>query len=106
MSNNLTSTKAGDHASSEQNKKLTPDATAVKGALVTLKEEIEFVASSNDIYETLVDEGKIAAWSRAKVVLEKKVGGKFSLFDGNITGEFIELVSFIFPSSPFIPNWG
>ncbi len=53
----------------------------------------KFNARSGDIYECLTDPRRIAAYVQSNVNLEPKEGGKFSLFDGHITGEFIQLHS-------------
>ncbi|KAF9979207.1 hypothetical protein BGZ73_004093 [Actinomortierella ambigua] len=53
----------------------------------TLSETIEFQAPASDIYNVLLDEAKVAVWSRSKASIEPKVGSKFSLFNGTITGE-------------------
>ncbi|KAF9157979.1 hypothetical protein DFQ26_008106 [Actinomortierella ambigua] len=53
----------------------------------TLSDTIEFQAPASDIYNVLLDETKVAVWSRSKASIEPKVGAKFSLFGGTITGE-------------------
>jgi activator of HSP90 ATPase len=35
----------------------------------------------------------VQKFSKSPAVLEAEKGGKFQMFDGNITGEYIELVS-------------
>ena len=36
---------------------------------------------------------RVSAFTRSQAILEPVAGGKFSLFDGNVTGEFVTLVS-------------
>jgi activator of HSP90 ATPase len=49
-------------------------------------------ASAQDIYDVLLNEAKVSAWTRAKATIEPKVGSKFSLFGGTVSGEIKELV--------------
>lgn len=50
-------------------------------------------ASAHDIYDVLLNQAKVVAWTRSnKSTIEPKVGSKFSLFDGSVTGEIKELV--------------
>jgi len=58
----------------------------------TIKETIEFQTSADQLYETLLDPGRVAAWTRARPDIFKTVGSHYSLFDGNITGVMLELV--------------
>ncbi|KAG7127296.1 hypothetical protein HYQ44_000214 [Verticillium longisporum] len=62
---------------------------------VTLNETTEFRTSADQLYETFTDPGRIAAFTRAppKVFEGAKKGGKFELFDGNVSGEYLELES-------------
>lgn len=58
----------------------------------TLTETVELQASAQDIYDVLLNEAKVSAWTRAKATIEPKVGSKFSLFGGTVSGEIKELV--------------
>ncbi|KAH0612295.1 uncharacterized protein H6S33_010347 [Morchella sextelata] len=56
---------------------------------VTLTDSIEFQTSAEQLYSVFVDPGRVTAWSRSTPkVFEPKVGGAFSLFGGNVEGEF------------------
>jgi len=56
---------------------------------VTLKEDIEFQTSADQLYQTFVDPQRVAAFTRAAPSeFEPKVGGKFSLFGTNVQGVF------------------
>ncbi|KAI8605743.1 activator of Hsp90 ATPase [Dissophora ornata] len=59
----------------------------------TLEESIELQASAHDVYDVLLNEAKVKAWTRSdKSTIEPKVGAKFSFFGGNVSGENKELV--------------
>lgn len=60
----------------------------------TVTDTEEFRAPASELYQTFTDPQRIAAFTRAppKVFEGAKKGGKFELFGGNITGEYLELV--------------
>ncbi|KAI5788884.1 activator of Hsp90 ATPase [Peziza echinospora] len=59
---------------------------------LTLSDTAEFQTTAEELYTTFVDVGRVTAFTRAPPrVYEPKVGGKFSLFGGNVEGEFKEL---------------
>ena len=53
----------------------------------------EFRTTAEEMYQTFTDPQRLAAFTRAppRVFDGAKVGGKFALFDGNVTGEFVTL---------------
>jgi activator of HSP90 ATPase len=54
---------------------------------------VELQASAHDIYDVLLNQAKVQIWTRSnKSTIEAKVGTKFSLFGGSVTGEIKELV--------------
>lgn len=57
----------------------------------SISETYEFQTLAKELYITFIDKARVAAWSRAAPNLEPTVGGKYSLFNGNIEGEFLEL---------------
>ena len=57
-----------------------------------IKQEVHFDAKPQEVYEAYTDAKKHAEFTGTKVVFEKKVGGKFSAWDGDLEGENIELV--------------
>ncbi|ORZ08495.1 activator of Hsp90 ATPase [Lobosporangium transversale] len=68
----------------------------------TLEESIEMQASARDVYDVLLNQAKVQAWTRSnKSTIEPKVGAKFSFFDGNVTGEIKELVQ----DKKIVQNW-
>ncbi len=60
----------------------------------TVTESEEFRTTAEELYKTFTDPHRIAAFTRAppKVFEGAKKGGKFELFGGNVSGEFLELV--------------
>jgi activator of HSP90 ATPase len=67
----------------------------------TIRQKVTFKASPHDIYESLMDEKKHAQITGAEVKLSRKVGGKFNIWDGSITGENLELV----PDKKIVQSW-
>ncbi|OAL34293.1 hypothetical protein AYO20_06346 [Fonsecaea nubica] len=63
----------------------------------------EFRTTAEEMYQTFTDPQRLAAFTRAPPRLFEgaKVGGKFSIFDGNVTGEFVELQ----PPKKLIQKW-
>ncbi|KAK3503716.1 activator of Hsp90 ATPase [Neurospora crassa] len=59
----------------------------------TVVDSAEFRTSADELYATFTDPGRLAAFTRAppKVFEGAKPGGKFVLFDGNVSGEYVEL---------------
>lgn len=57
-----------------------------------ISENIDFQAPISELYSVFLDRPRLEAWTRSKAEVDPKVGGKFSLFGGNIEGEFLELV--------------
>jgi len=64
---------------------------AVNTATVTDSEE--FRTTAEQLYQTFTDPQRLAAFTRAppKVFEGAKKGGKFELFGGNVSGEYLEL---------------
>ncbi|CAJ0745941.1 633_t:CDS:10, partial [Entrophospora sp. SA101] len=62
---------------------------------------IEMQTSADQIYETLLDPGRVTAWTRSRPDIFRLVGSKFSLFDGNVTGTILELV----PNEKIVQTW-
>ena len=56
-----------------------------------ISESYEFQATAKELYLTFIDKARVAAWSRAPPDVDPVVGGKFSLFHGNVSGVFQEL---------------
>ena len=73
-----------------------PVAAAAPGTVNTtsLDETVEMQASAHDIYDVLLNQSKVVVWTRSnKSTIEPKVGSKFSLFGGSVSGEIKELIA-------------
>jgi activator of HSP90 ATPase len=58
----------------------------------TIKQSTTFKALPHRIYEMLMDSKQHAKFSGAKASISRKVGGKFTAYDGWIHGKNLELV--------------
>ncbi|KAH7419114.1 activator of Hsp90 ATPase [Cadophora sp. MPI-SDFR-AT-0126] len=60
----------------------------------TVTDSEEFRAPATELYQTFTDPQRISAFTRAapKLFEGAKKGGKFELFGGNVSGEYLELV--------------
>jgi activator of HSP90 ATPase len=60
----------------------------------TVTDNEEFRAPASELYQTFTDPQRIAAFTRAapKLFEGAKKGGKYELFGGNVSGEYLELV--------------
>jgi activator of HSP90 ATPase len=60
----------------------------------TVTDTEEFRAPASECYQTFTDPQRITAFTRAapKLFEGAKKGGKFELFGGNVSGEYLELV--------------
>jgi activator of HSP90 ATPase len=63
----------------------------------------EFRTTAEELYTTFTDPQRIAAFTRGapRQFEGAKVGGKFAIFDGNVTGEFVTLE----PSKRVVQKW-
>ncbi len=70
----------------------TSGSSSVNTTIVTDTEE--FRAPASELYQTFTDPQRIAAFTRAapKLFEGAKKGGKFELFGGNVSGEYLELI--------------
>jgi activator of HSP90 ATPase len=71
----------------------TTTATAKKVNTVSMNDDIEFQTSANELYETLLDPQRVSAWSRGPAKISREIGSSFELFNGNVSGKMLELVS-------------
>jgi activator of HSP90 ATPase len=67
----------------------------------TIRQTVTFKAGPHDIYEALMDEKKHAQFTGADVKMSRNTGGKFSIWDGEISGENRELV----PDQKIVQTW-
>eukprot|EP00043_Microstomoeca_roanoka_P005258 m.54580 g.54580 ORF g.54580 m.54580 type:complete len:340 (-) comp12880_c2_seq1:287-1306(-) len=61
----------------------------------------EFLCSPADIFQCLVDENRVRAYTQADARIEPKIGGSFSLFGGNVTGVFKDFI----PNERLVQAW-
>ncbi|GBC01901.1 hypothetical protein RclHR1_04380002 [Rhizophagus clarus] len=77
---------------------VTPNSDTVKSSSQTIvnttniSEVVELQTSADQVYETLLDPGRVAAWTRSRPDIFRHIGSAFSLFEGNVTGTLLELV--------------
>jgi uncharacterized protein YndB with AHSA1/START domain/ketosteroid isomerase-like protein len=57
----------------------------------TIKHEVIFCASPREVFETLMDAKKHAAFTGAPAEIDRRVGGKFTLYGGQLNGTILEL---------------
>lgn len=67
--------------------------TSVNTTTVTASDE--FRTTAEEMFQTFTDPQRLAAFTRAppRVFEGATTGGKFAIFDGNVSGEFVELDS-------------
>lgn len=70
---------------------------------VTVTDNEEFRTTAEELYQTFTDPQRIAAFTRAppKVFEGAKKGGKYELFGGNVSGEYLELE----PNKKVVQSW-
>ncbi|PWW72035.1 hypothetical protein C7212DRAFT_348926 [Tuber magnatum] len=79
------------HAASSKTEPSQTEASPIVNT-VTLKDDIEFQTSADQLYQTFVDPQRVAAFTRAQPSeFEPREGGKFSLFGRNVEGQFKQL---------------
>ena len=66
-----------------------------------IHQEIDFTASPERLYQALLDNKQFSAFSGQNATIDRKDGGTFTLFDGQITGRNIELV----PNQRIVQAW-
>jgi activator of HSP90 ATPase len=57
-----------------------------------LKQVVTFKATPHEVYELLLDSKKHAGFTGGEAQISRKVGGKFSIYGGEISGTNLELV--------------
>jgi len=67
----------------------------------TIHQTVTFKATPHDVYETLMDSKKHAELVGSNARITKKAGTKFSIYDGEIEGENLELV----PDNKIVQKW-
>ena len=67
----------------------------------TVRQTITFKAPPHDVYEALMDSRKHSKFTGDKASISRKVGGKFSAFDGYSEGTNLELE----PDNKIVQTW-
>jgi activator of HSP90 ATPase len=80
--------EAGTHSTTTQNSGKGPSVN-----VTTVTDSTEFRTTAAELYQTFVDPQRIAAFTRSAPLKFEgaKPGGKFELFGGNVSGEYVEL---------------
>lgn len=66
-----------------------------------IKQTVRLPVAPDVLYDVLMDEKKHSAFTNAKAVIDPKVGGKFSVWDGYAEGENLELI----PGKKIVQTW-
>ena len=66
-----------------------------------IRQQIEFKASPQRLYEALLDAKAFSAFTGAPAEIDRQAGGAFSCFGGMIAGRNIELV----PNKRIVQDW-
>jgi activator of HSP90 ATPase len=67
----------------------------------TIRQSVTFKASPHEVYEALMDSRQHAKFTGAKVSISRKIGGKFTAYEGYIEGVNLELV----PDEKIVQSW-
>lgn len=78
-----------------------PTATPKKVNTTSLNDKEEFQTSAHELYETLTNAQRASIWTRGHVKLTQQVGSTYEFFNGNVTGEILELV----PDKKIVQTW-
>ena len=67
----------------------------------TIRQSATFKVSPHEIYEALMDSKKHAAFTGDTAKISRKVGGKFAVYGGELTGTNLELT----PDKKIVQAW-
>jgi activator of HSP90 ATPase len=67
----------------------------------TIRQSATFRASPHDVYEALMDSRKHSKFTGAKARISRKVGGRFTAYDGYIEGIHLDLK----PNRMIVQSW-
>ena len=67
----------------------------------TLTHEVYFAATTEEVFEVMVDSKLHSEFTGAPANIEPKQGGKFTLYNGEITGMIVELK----PNQRLVQDW-
>ena len=66
-----------------------------------IKQTAEFAATPHQVYEALMDSAKHSKFSGGEATISRKVGGKFTAYDGYAEGKNLELI----PDEKIVQSW-
>ncbi|XP_051502820.1 activator of 90 kDa heat shock protein ATPase homolog 1-like [Myxocyprinus asiaticus] len=78
-----------------------PPSTGVKIPTCKFSLKDTFLTSPEELYRVFLSQEMVQAFTRSGAVVEAEKGGKFRLLDGNVNGEFQELV----PEEKIVMKW-
>lgn len=67
----------------------------------TIRQTATFKASPHEVYEALMDAKKHSEFTGEEAKISRKVGGKFTIYGGEIDGTNLELV----PDKKIVQSW-
>jgi activator of HSP90 ATPase len=67
----------------------------------SIRQSVEFTVSPHEIYEALMDSKKHAEFTGSAAGISRKINGKYSAYDGYITGRNLELI----PDKKIVQEW-
>ena len=59
--------------------------------VTTIRQTVVVSATSNEVYDALIDADKHSAFTGSKATCDPEIGGKFTAWDGYIFGKILEL---------------
>lgn len=85
--------QASNAKQGDDTKSSTHTSTSGRVNVTSLSDQQEFRTTAEQLFETFTDPQRIAAFTRAppKVFEGAKQGGKFEIFGGNVSGEYVNL---------------
>lgn len=83
----------GGNSNSTSSTTTSSSSNGPKVNVTSLSDQQEFRTTAEQVFETFTDPQRIAAFTRAppKVFEGAKAGGKFEIFGGNVSGEYVKL---------------
>lgn len=87
--------------SGKTNEASLPSTNAGHSKSIVIHQEIDFTASAQTLYETLLDSKQFTAFAGRPAEINREIGGAFSLFGGHIIGRNLELI----PNQRIVQAW-
>ncbi|XP_072491575.1 activator of 90 kDa heat shock protein ATPase homolog 2-like isoform X2 [Notamacropus eugenii] len=72
---------------------VSPEAVGVRIPTVTIQMREMFDTAVEQLYGIFTTKELVQKFSKSSAVIKAEKGGKFQMFDGNVTGEYLELLS-------------